>query len=71
MHRCDAYRHSAAKCVKLARTFDSAPDRLIMLEMALVWSRLAEYAAKTVTHKERAESINPTSVDDERTQHIG
>jgi len=53
--RCDAYRRFAAKCVELARTMDSARDRLIMLEMARVWSRLAEYAAKTVARKERAE----------------
>ena len=52
---CDAYRHHAAKCVELARTMDSALDRSVLLEMASVWSRLAEYAAKTVTHKERAE----------------
>ena len=55
MDRCDAYRRFAAKCVELARTMDSARDRLIMLEMARVWSRLAEYAAKTVARKERAE----------------
>ena len=50
---------------------DSIRDRSIMFEMALVWSRLAEYAAKTAARKERTEFINPTSVDGERTQHIG
>ena len=49
------YHHFAAQCVELARTMDSALDRSVLLEMALVWSRLAEYAAKTVARKERAE----------------
>jgi hypothetical protein len=60
---CDAYRHFAAKCVELARRMDSARDRLIMLEMALLWSRLAEYAAKTAPRKESAELGWPASVD--------
>jgi hypothetical protein len=34
---------------------DSARDRSIMLQMALVWSRLAEYAAKTAARHECAE----------------
>ena len=71
MDRCDAYRHSAAKCVELARTMDSALDRSVLLEMAIAWSRLAEYAAKTAARKDRTEYINRISVDDERTLHIG
>jgi len=35
-----------------------------MLEMARVWSRLAEYAAKTAARKECPEFICPASVDD-------
>ena len=50
---------------------DSIRDRSIMFEMALVWSRLAEYAAKTAACKERTEFINPTSVHGERAQRIG
>jgi len=50
---------------------DSARDRLILLEMALVWSRLARYAAETAARKERAELISPATVDGDRTQHIG
>jgi hypothetical protein len=64
--RCDAYRHFAAKCVELARTMDSPRNRSTMLEMALVWSRLAEYAAKTATRKECTEFISPASVDGKR-----
>jgi hypothetical protein len=64
--RCDAYRHFAAKCVELARTMDSPRNRSTMLEMALVWSRLAEYAAKTAARKECTEFISPVSVDGKR-----
>ena len=59
MDRFDAYRHFASKCVEQARRVDSIRDRSIMFEMALVWSRLAEYAAKTAARKERTEFINP------------
>ena len=51
MDRCDAYRHFAAKCVELARRMESSRDRSVMLQMALVWSRLAEYVAKTAARK--------------------
>ena len=51
MDRCDAYGHFAAKCVELARRMESSRDRSVMLQMALVWSRLAEYAAKTAARK--------------------
>jgi hypothetical protein len=50
---------------------DSPRNRSIMLHMALVWLRLAEYAAKTATRKECTEFISLASVDGERTQHIG
>ena len=71
MDRCEAYRDFAAKCVELARRMDSPRDRSIVLQMALVWSRLAEYAAKTAARKEYTELINPASAGGERTQHIG
>ena len=71
MDRCDAYWHSAAKCVELARRMESSRDRSVMLQMALAWLRLAEYAAKTAARKEYTEFISPASVDGERTQRIG
>ena len=71
MDRCNAYRRFAAQCVELARRIDSPHDRSIMLEMALLWQRLAEYAAKTAARKECTEFISLATVDDERTQHIG
>jgi len=69
--RCDAYRHCAAQCVELARRMDSPRDRLIMVEMALVWRRLAECAAKTGARRECTEVNSPASVDGEQIQHIG
>ena len=71
MDRRDAYRQSAAQCVELARTMGSPRDRAVMLGMALVWSRLAEYAAKTAARKDCTEFIKPTSVDGKQTQRIG
>ena len=47
---------------------DSPRNRSIMLEMARVWSCLAEYAAKTAARKECTEFISP---DGKQTQHIG
>ena len=71
MDRCDAYRRFAAQCVEMARRMDSPRDRSIMLDMALVWSRLAEYAAKTAAGKERTEFISPASVDGKQTRRMG
>jgi hypothetical protein len=55
MERCDAYRHFAAQCVELARHMDTPADRTILLEMAMLWSRLAEIAAKAVAPNEPLE----------------
>jgi hypothetical protein len=49
--RCNAYGHFAAKCVELARRMESSRDRSVMLQMALAWLRLAEYAAKTAARE--------------------
>jgi hypothetical protein len=39
---------------------DSARDRLIMLEMALVWSRLAEFTIKIAPLSESARPYQPS-----------
>jgi hypothetical protein len=57
--RCDAYGHFATKCVELARRMESSRDRSVMLQIALAWLRLAEYAAKTAARKECTEFIIP------------
>ncbi len=68
-NRCDAYGHFAGKCIELARTMDSPRNRSMMLQMALGWLRLAEYAAKTAARNECTEFISPRSIDSERTKH--
>jgi hypothetical protein len=56
---------------------DSPRNRSIMLEMARVWSRLAEYAAKTAARKECAEpeqltaSELSTLAEDQKTECAG
>jgi hypothetical protein len=55
----------------MARRMESSRDRSVMLQMALAWLRLAEYAAKTAARNEYTEFISPASVDGERTQGIG
>jgi hypothetical protein len=52
VERCDAYRHFATQCVELARQVDSSYDRTVLLEMTLLWSRLAKHAAKIATPEE-------------------
>jgi hypothetical protein len=56
MDRCEAYHRFAAQCIELSRTMDSPHDCSILLQMALVWSRLAEYRAKHVGLNEPIES---------------
>jgi hypothetical protein len=46
MDRCDAYRHFSAQCLELARSMEAPQDRATLLQMALIWSRLAECAAQ-------------------------
>lgn len=46
MDRCDAYRHFAAQCLELSRSMEASQDRAVLLQMALIWSRLAECAAQ-------------------------
>ena len=50
---------------------DSPRNRSIMLQMALVGLRLAEYAAKKAARKECTEFISAATVDGERAQHFG
>jgi hypothetical protein len=45
VERCDEYRRFAEACVEMARHQDSPQDRAVLLQMAYIWSRLAEQAA--------------------------
>ena len=71
MDRCDAYGHFAVKCVELARTMDSPRNRSTMLQMALVWLRLAEYAAKTAARRSALSLSAQPQLTASGTLHIG
>jgi hypothetical protein len=45
LDRCDDYRRFAEACLELARQQASPQERAILLQMAYIWSRLAEQAA--------------------------
>ena len=42
MGRAEQYRWFAARCLEIARTTGDAQTRAAMLQMAQVWSRLAD-----------------------------
>jgi hypothetical protein len=56
MGKSEVYRQFAAECLEMARTMDSEHDRAILLEMALLWSRLAEYAMQSAA---RTADVDP------------
>jgi hypothetical protein len=41
-HRGDKYRELARECLRLASTFVTAEARSLLVEMARVWTRLAD-----------------------------
>lgn len=52
MSRRDDYRGNAANCMKLAAVVNDPPTRLVFLNMAAAWLRLADYVAlgKSANH---------------------
>jgi hypothetical protein len=40
----DQYKRRAAECVRMAERTDSAEDKVLLLQMAQTWMRLAEKA---------------------------
>jgi hypothetical protein len=40
----DQYKRRAAECVRMAERTDSAEDKVMLLQMAQTWMRLAEKA---------------------------
>jgi hypothetical protein len=43
--RSDHYRRFARECLEMARTSESEPTRVVLIQMAQVWFRLAEARA--------------------------
>jgi hypothetical protein len=56
MDKSEAYRRFAAQCLEMARGMGSQHDRAVLLEMALLWSRLAELAMQSTARKEEVDS---------------
>jgi hypothetical protein len=54
--KSNAYRQFAAHCLEMARAMDSQHDRAVLLDMALLWSRLAELAMQSTARKEDVDS---------------
>jgi hypothetical protein len=63
LERCKAYRHFAAQCLELARHIDGPQDRAVLLEMALLWSRLAELAAAQATERSTEPAADQAPTD--------
>jgi hypothetical protein len=59
MGKSEVYRQFAVECLQMARTLDSEHDRTILLEMALLWSRLAEHAMQSAASAARKEEVDP------------
>ena len=45
LDRCDEYRRFAEACIEFARHQEGPQERAALLQMALIWSRLAEHVA--------------------------
>jgi hypothetical protein len=59
--RTDEYRRRAQQCLTLARKLKSTRERSCLLEMARVWSRLAEEPRPVVQQQQQ---IQPKDDDD-------
>ena len=55
MDKSEVYRQFAVQCLDMARSMDSQYDRTVLVEMALLWSRLAEHAMQSAACKEDAD----------------
>ena len=53
MDRSDQYRRFAQECLEMARTSESDQTRVVLIQMAQVWFRLAE------THENGAAKPQP------------
>ena len=60
MHRSDQYRRFAQECLEMARTSESDQTRVVLIQMAQLWFRLAE---------QRETDVPGHHGDDEATKH--
>lgn len=55
------YRRYAAECVSMAQGRDSVSDKALLLQMATMWLKLAEFAEKSkITDESSATDLSTT-----------
>jgi hypothetical protein len=59
VNRSDQYRRFAQKCLEMARTSESEQTRVVLIQMAQVWFRLAEA-------RQSEDGRSPRDPDDEK-----
>jgi hypothetical protein len=59
--RTDEYRRRAQQCLTLARRVKSTQERSYLLEMARVWSRLADEPPRAVVQQQQ--QVQPNDND--------
>ena len=64
MNNSDAYRANANACAKLAEVIDDLPDKLVLLNMAEAWLRLADYVERR-EHNEVGKHFGADSSSDQ------
>ena len=61
MDRSDQYRRFAQECLEMARTSESDQTRVVLIQMAQVWFRLAEaHATNRSGHRLNEDPSKPT-----------
>jgi hypothetical protein len=61
MERAREYRWFAARCLEIARTTTDGQTKAAMLQMAQVWSRLAEH--NTPSLPDIGDNVSPLGID--------
>jgi hypothetical protein len=64
LSKSDEYRRLARECLELASTF-AAQGRATLIEMARIWTRLADEAAQPVVQQQQQQQSQPKKDGDE------
>ncbi len=62
MDRSDQYRRFAQECLEMARTSESEQTRVVLIQMAQVWFRLAE--ARAGENGKASRDVDPDKASD-------
>jgi hypothetical protein len=63
MNNSDAYRANAKACASLAEVINDLPDKLVLLNMAEAWLRLADYVERREQNEAREHFAADSSSD--------